>query len=115
MRALSATRAALRQTRKAVPLARLIVVGEMAVLAGRHLAKLRPDERARLLTLLRKARGRPSTLGEDEHEELLVLVARIEPQAFLGTAAQRLSPVPVPRRLIEGGVSVLGRALRGGR
>lgn len=115
MKATRLAGSALRRTRKMVPLARVIVVGQLAVLAGRHIAKLGPAERARLLVLLRKAHGRPSTLGDDEHEELIALVARIEPQAFLGTAVQRLSPVPVPRRLVEGGAKVLGRALGGGR
>jgi hypothetical protein len=103
----------IRRSGKLLPLARILLIGEIAVQAGRHVAKLDPSERARLLGLLRKARGRPAALAEDEREELFALVARMEPQAFVGSAVSRLSPVPVPRRLVEGGANALGRAFRG--
>jgi hypothetical protein len=100
---------------KAIPLARLLLIGELAVLAGRHIARLDATERSRLLVLLRKGRGRPSALDRREREELHELIARMEPQAFVGTAVRRLSPIPVPRRVVEGGASMVGRAVRGRR
>jgi Ser/Thr protein kinase RdoA (MazF antagonist) len=106
--------AAFRRAGSTLPIGRLLVVGELAVLAGRHLARLDRRERSRLLALLRRARGRPSSLSADERRELGELVARIEPRAFAGHAVRRLSPVPVPRRVLEGGVGVLARALRRG-
>jgi hypothetical protein len=102
-------RRTLLRSSKLVPIARLLLIGELAVQAGRHVARLDPTERARLLALLRKARH-PSALAQSERDELARLVARMEPQAFLGSAVKRLSPVPVPRRVIEGGAGALGRA-----
>jgi hypothetical protein len=101
----------LLRTGKLVPLARLLVIGEVAVQLRRHVAKLEPAERARLLALLRQARGGPHALTQDERSELLGLVARMEPHAFIGTAVKRASPIPVPRRLVEGGANALGRAV----
>ena len=77
----------------------------------RHVAKLEPAERARLLALLRQARGGRHALTQNERSELLGLVARMEPQAFIGMAVKRASPIPVPRRLVEGGANALGRAV----
>lgn len=104
-----------RRAGRMFPLARILLVGELAVLAGRHVARLQPDERARLLALMREAHGRPSSLAELERDELVELVARMEPQAFIGTAVGRLSPIWVPRRLVESGANAVGRALGGRR
>jgi hypothetical protein len=108
---IGSARRALLRTGKLVPLARLLVVAELAVELRRHVAKLEPAERARLLALLRQARGGPHALTQDERRELLGLVARMEPQAFIGMAVKRASPVPVPRGLIEGGANAIGRAV----
>lgn len=112
MTVLGLTRGVLRRSGKWVPLARVLLIAEVAVQAGRHIAKLEPRERTRLLELLRTARGRPGALTEAERAELTALVARMEPQVFLGNAVKSLSPVPVPRRLVEGGANAVGRALR---
>jgi len=104
-------RRTLLRSGKLVPIARLLLIGELAVQARQHIAKLDPTERARLLALLRQARGRPSALAQSERDELASLVARMEPQAFLGSAVKRLSPVPVPRRVIEASAGALGRAV----
>jgi hypothetical protein len=85
-----------------VPVARLLLVAEVAMLAGRHLGKLDRSQRRRLLALLLRARGRPGRLGAGERRELVGLMARLEPRLFLGTAIGRLSPVPVPKRLLYG-------------
>jgi hypothetical protein len=85
-----------------VPVARLLLVAEVAILARRHLTKLDTIQRRRLLTLLVRARGRPRTLTASERREFLYLAARLEPRLLMGTAARRLSPVPLPKRLLYG-------------
>jgi hypothetical protein len=85
-----------------LPVLKLLAVGEIALLARSHLRRLEPDERRRLIELLRKGRGRGSRLAPDERDELQRLVAKTEPRLFTGLAADRLSPVPLPRRLVHG-------------
>jgi hypothetical protein len=85
-----------------VPVARLLLVAEVAILARRHLTKLDSMQRRRLLTLLVRARGRPRSLSASERREFLYLVARFEPRLLLGTAVRRLSPVPLPKRMLYG-------------
>jgi len=87
---------------RGVPVARLLLVAEVAVLAQRHLSKLDRAERRRLLTLLVRARGRPRSLTTAERREFGYLVARLEPRLLLGAAVRRVSPVPVPKRLLYG-------------
>jgi hypothetical protein len=87
---------------RGVPVARLLLLAEVAVLAQRHLGKLDRAERRRLLTLFLRARGRPRSLTGAERLEFLYLVARLEPRLLLGTAVRRLSPVPLPKRLLYG-------------
>jgi hypothetical protein len=85
---------------KGVPVLRVLVIGEVALLAHNHIVKLTPYERRRLIVLLRGARGRPATLSGSERDELQGLVAKIEPKLFAASAAQKLSPVPLPNRLV---------------
>ena len=61
-----------------------------------------PSERRRLLALVAKARGGAGALSADEREELGALVAKLEPRAFVGSAADHFSPLPVPKRLLYG-------------
>jgi hypothetical protein len=86
-----------------MPVARLLLVAEVAFLAQRHLSKLDFRQRRRLLTLLVRSRGRPRSLAAPERREFLYLLARLEPRLLLGTAVRRLSPVPLPKRLLYGG------------
>jgi hypothetical protein len=85
---------------KRVPVLRLLVVGEVALLAHNHIVKLTPYERRRLIVLLRDARGRPTKLSDGERDELQTLVAKIEPKLFAATAAQKISPVPLPNIMV---------------
>jgi hypothetical protein len=87
---------------KRLPLFKLLAIGEIALLGWRHAARLTPQERMRLLQLLRIGRGRRRNLGPDERQELAALVAKAEPRRFVGAAADRLSPVPLPRRIVNG-------------
>jgi hypothetical protein len=85
-----------------LPVLKLLAIGEIALLARTHIARLDRHERRRLIELLRKGRGRPRNLTEAERDELQRLVAKTEPRLFAGLAADRLSPVPLPRRLTRG-------------
>jgi hypothetical protein len=87
---------------RAIPLARLLVAAEIALLAHDHIAQLDAQERRRIVQLLRKGHGRPRNLTESERDELAALVAKAEPRLFVGHAAQRFSPVPLPKRIVEG-------------
>ena len=87
---------------KRLPVLQLIAIGEIALVARDHVTKLDSGERRRLVALVRKGRGRRSRLSEDERAELATLVAKAEPRLFAGTVASKLSPVPLPRRLVHG-------------
>jgi hypothetical protein len=95
-------RVALKKVARGFPVGRLLLAGEVAMLAGRHLARLDAAERRRLASLLaRSAPGRDG-LNPAERAELEGLIAKLEPRLLFGTAVRRLSPVPVPRRLLYG-------------
>jgi hypothetical protein len=85
-----------------VPLLKVLAIGEIALLARSHIQKLEPDERRRLVELLRAGRGRPGNLSGAERDELSRLVAKAEPRLFAGSVADKLSPVPLPGRLVRG-------------
>lgn len=85
-----------------LPMFKLIALAEIALLARSHVARLEAPERRRFVDLLRKGRGRPDQLAEHEREELRTLVAKMEPRRFAGLAADKLSPVPLPRRVVHG-------------
>ncbi|HET9103301.1 MAG TPA: hypothetical protein VFN55_08090 [Solirubrobacteraceae bacterium] len=85
-----------------LPIFKLISIAEIGLLARDHLLRLSPQERRRLLELLREARGRPSRMSTTERDELAALVARLEPRLLAGEAADRISPVPLPRRVVRG-------------
>src|SRR4051812_42470137 len=85
-----------------LPLLKLLAVGEIALLARSHIARLEPDERRRLVELLRKGRGRKTNLSGSERDELQSLIAKTEPRLFAGLAADKLSPFPLPRRVTHG-------------
>src|ERR1700730_961736 len=84
------------------PVLELLLAAEVTLLARGHVSKLNGAQRSRLLALVRQARGRPSSLTEAERQELGALVAALEPRLFIGSAARRLSPVPMPKRLLYG-------------
>jgi hypothetical protein len=85
-----------------IPVVRLLAIGEVGLIARNHLLRLTPEERRQLLALMREARGRPSSLSKDQREELADLVAKLEPRVLAAEAVHRLSPVPVPMRLMAG-------------
>ena len=75
------------------PVARLIAVGELVLLARSHVTRLTPQERRRVLELVRDGRGRPSRLSRRERMELAGLVAKAEPRLFARNAVKKLSPL----------------------
>jgi hypothetical protein len=87
---------------KRLPLFKLISIAEIALLARNHVGRLTPDERRRALELVRMGRGRTGNLTATEREELAALVAKVEPRLFAGLAADKLSPVPLPKRFTHG-------------
>jgi hypothetical protein len=78
-----------------MPLFKLLALAQVALLARAHLKRLKPDERHRLTELARKGRH----LSPEEKTELRTLLGKLEPRAFAVGAADRFSPVPLPRRL----------------
>jgi hypothetical protein len=80
---------------KHLPVVRLLAIGELALVARRHMQHLDPVQRRRLAQLVRRGRR----LTPSEREELRGLVALLDTRAFAGSALQRLSPLPLPRRL----------------
>jgi hypothetical protein len=85
-----------------LPVAKLLAVAEVVLLARQHIVRLEPHERRRVLTLMRRARGRSSNLSAGERAELAALVSKANPRLFLGLVANKLSPVPLPPRVVRG-------------
>ena len=81
---------------------KLLAAAELAILARNHVLFLDRGERRRLLELIRIGRGRRRNLSEPERDELSDLVAKLEPRLLAGHAVDKLSPVPIPRRLVYG-------------
>ena len=87
---------------KRLPIFKLLALGEIAILAREHLVQLKPAERRRLIQLVRSSRGRKGNLSDAERRELAGLLSKLEPRAFAGAAADKLSPVPLPKRVTQG-------------
>ncbi len=87
-------RSATKRAARFLPIYRVIAIAEMGLLAREHLVRLDAEERRRLASLVRHRRD----LGPAEQEELRALTAKLSPREFVGSAADKLSPVPLPRR-----------------
>jgi hypothetical protein len=85
-----------------VPVVQVLTAAELALLTRDHLMRLTPDERRRLLTLVRLSHGRRSRLTASERLELEDIVDKLAPRHLVGEAASKLSPVPLPRRITHG-------------
>jgi hypothetical protein len=85
-----------------LPVVRLLAIAEVALIAHDHITKLAPDERRRLIDLLRIGHLRPRNLSAAEQDELRELVAKAEPRLFVGEVADKLSPVKLPERVVRG-------------
>ena len=87
---------------KRIPVAKLLVIGEVALIARAHVERLNPDERRRFLMLMGRAHGRRRNMSDREQAEFAALAAKLEPRLFAGLVADRFSPVPLPRRVVQG-------------
>jgi hypothetical protein len=85
-----------------IPVFKLLAAGEVLLLAREHVRGLTPRERSRLIELVALGRGRPSKLSESERGELTALIAKLEPRLLAGEAVNKLSPLPLPQRLVYG-------------
>jgi hypothetical protein len=85
-----------------VPVMQLLTVAELALVTRDHLMRLTPEERHRLVRLVRVGHGRTARLTAAERRELEDIVAKLEPRQIVGEAVSKLSPVPLPRRLTHG-------------
>lgn len=85
-----------------LPVLKLLAIAEVGLLARDHARRLTPQERRRLIELVRVARGRPRRLHPREREELTELVLKLDPRLLAGQAADRISPVPLPKRVVRG-------------
>jgi hypothetical protein len=83
-------------------MARLLAAAQVVMLARRHWHRLEPHERRRVITLVRVAGGRRGKLTPAERLELVRLIAKADPKLFAGLVAQKLSPVPFPKRMVRG-------------
>jgi hypothetical protein len=84
-----------------LPMFQLLALAEVLVMAQRHVERLTPAERRRVVELVRAGRGRSRNLNTRERAELADLLHKTEPRLFVAGAVHRLSPVPVPRPLIN--------------
>ncbi len=72
-----------------LPVAKLLAIGELVLLAHQHVGMLDAAERRRFFQLMRRARGRRHNLTNGERAELASLVAKANPRLFLGLAAEQ--------------------------
>lgn len=87
---------------KRIPVLKLLAAAELALLTHDHVRRLDRDERHRLIELIRIGKGRRRNLTDDQREELAALIAIMEPRLLAGHAVDKLSPLPLPRRLVYG-------------
>jgi hypothetical protein len=73
-----------------IPAARLIILGELLLLANEHVHKLDPQERHRVVELVRRGHGRPRNLNDRDRRELAQLLDKAEPREFVKTAGKRM-------------------------
>jgi hypothetical protein len=83
---------------RGLPIARLMALAEVVVLAREHVSKLSPAERRRLVELVKLGRLTRGKLSRRERRELNELLAKTEPRLFLNRATQKVTGVPIPRR-----------------
>jgi hypothetical protein len=80
-----------------LPFLKILAIGQIALLARRHLRGLTPTERRRMAELARRG----TKLAPAERDELRALVSKLDPKSFALRAADHISPVPLPHRLLS--------------
>jgi hypothetical protein len=76
-----------------LPIVRLLVFGELVLLAKTHYERLTPRDRRRLVTLLRDGKMRPSNLSERQRRELEELITKADARGFVKAAVRKFSPI----------------------
>jgi hypothetical protein len=93
---------ALRRTARFATLGRVLLAADLGRVVLRHIGLLSRQERRRLARLAGKSIARRGRLTAAERTELRLLIAKLRLRMMLGTAVKRISPVPVPKRLLFG-------------
>src|SRR3954454_49808 len=91
-----------------LPWFKVLAAAQLALLARRHFGALSPSERRRMATLARRGHK----LSRAERNELLDLAGKLEPRAFAGAAADKLSPVRLPKRVTGRGSRATSSSVR---
>lgn len=86
----------LGSTIRKFPVARVLAAAEVLMLARKHLLKLEPHERRRIIELVRLGHGRPDHLSARDRRELSRLVEKTEPREFMRSAMKKAAGLPVP-------------------
>lgn len=84
-----------------VPVRKLLVAGEVALLIRDHVMWLAPHDRHRLVELVRVGVRPRRNLSAAERDELAALIAKMEPRLLAGEAVVRIFRLQ-PRRLLYG-------------
>jgi hypothetical protein len=79
-----------------------LVAADLAILTWRHFGRLSGEERRQLVLLTARAMRYRGALARPDRVELASLVMKLEPRLLIGTAVRRVSPVPLPARLLYG-------------
>jgi hypothetical protein len=87
----------------------LIAAFEAAWIANRHWRRLEPEERARLLELARKSKGRPSKLTESERDEAAELLRKFDYAELGGNVTGLFLPFRPLARVVEFALNRAGR------
>jgi hypothetical protein len=87
---------------KRLPIFKLLAIAELGILANAHLQRLTAEERRRLYALMKTSIGRRGNLTDAERRELAQLLNKMEPRMFAGSAVDKLSPIPLPKRFTHG-------------
>ena len=86
------------KTVRRLPFFKLLAIVQVALLARRHLTALSPAERRRMTELARNGRK----LTPAERHEFINLASKLEPRAFAVSAADHVSPFPLPKKMLSG-------------
>jgi hypothetical protein len=78
-----------------LPFLKLLALAQTALLLRRHLQRLSARDRRRLTQLVRRGHR----MSAAERRELSRIVGKLEPRELAFAAADKLSPVRLPRRL----------------
>jgi hypothetical protein len=92
----------IKRLTRSVPIFGLLSAAELAKLAHDRLARLDSGERRRLAQLIGNLRRGPGSLSDAERRELASLANKLEARVFAASALARVSPVPLPKRLLYG-------------